>query len=235
MSESAPATDSETTAHPAPATVPVVAALTLVDVRRLWPEVVEAVKSRRRVTWIMLSQHAQVVGLEGGTLTVGFNNPGARESFVNGRGDLILQQALIDLVGQEWRIDAIVDPAAQPGTEPTHTVIRPSVPAPSAPLSNPAPAAEDAVAQPRGAATGERDPALSPSAQRDDQQPTARARAMAAVATDAGGGRTTGRPSGAAVDALAHRDDPDLDDVVDGAELLSQRLGAQVIEEIPHD
>ena len=33
----------------------------LVDVRRLWPDIVEAVKSQRRLTWIHLTQHAQVV------------------------------------------------------------------------------------------------------------------------------------------------------------------------------
>ena len=36
--------------------------LTLVDVRRLWPDLLEAVKHKRRFTWILLSQNAQVVG-----------------------------------------------------------------------------------------------------------------------------------------------------------------------------
>ncbi len=177
--------------------------LTLVDVRHLWPEVVEAVKGRRRVTWIQLSQHAQLVGLEGRTLTVGFNNPGARESFVNGRSDLILQQVLIDLVGQEFRIDAIVDPSAQPGTEPPLTVTRP--------------AASDAPPAP------ERRP-----------PPEATRTAREAIQPTRAGGRPPARDEGAD-DSAAHRDDPDEEDVVDGAELLSQRLGAQVIEEIKHD
>ena len=67
-----------------------------------------------------------VVALEGRTLTLGFNNAGARESFVNGRSDTLLQQVFIDLIGQDWRIDAIVDPAAQPGVEPPVTVTRPA-------------------------------------------------------------------------------------------------------------
>jgi hypothetical protein len=53
--------------------------------------------------------------------------------------------------------------------------------------------------------------------------------AVAAEPSARGGG-----PAGTGDDA-AHRDDPDIEDVLDGAELLSQRLGAQVIEEIPHD
>ena len=45
-----------------PAAPPAPAALTLVDVRRLWPDIVEATKLRRRVTWIHLTQNAQVIG-----------------------------------------------------------------------------------------------------------------------------------------------------------------------------
>ncbi|MDO9496761.1 MAG: DNA polymerase III subunit gamma and tau, partial [Nocardioides sp.] len=37
--------------------------LSLVDIRRLWPDIVEATKQRRRVTWIHLTQHAQVVAV----------------------------------------------------------------------------------------------------------------------------------------------------------------------------
>src|SRR5213078_1916204 len=50
--------------------------LSLVDVRRLWPDIVEAVKTRRRLTWIHLTQHAQVVAVDGTTLTLGFSNAG---------------------------------------------------------------------------------------------------------------------------------------------------------------
>jgi DNA polymerase-3 subunit gamma/tau len=40
----------------------------------------------------------------------------------------------------------------------------------------------------------------------------------------------------ATADAEAHRDDPDVEDSgLAGAELLQRHLGAQIIEEIPHD
>ena len=45
--------------------------LSLVDVRRLWPDIVEATKQRRRVTWIHLTQHAQVVAVDAQVLTLG--------------------------------------------------------------------------------------------------------------------------------------------------------------------
>ncbi len=194
-----------------PASEPTPPGLSLSEVRRLWPEILEAVKGHRRFTWIQLSQHAQVVGLEGQTLTLGFNHPGARESFVNGRGDAILQQVLIDLVGAEWRIESIVDPAARPAAQGSGA---PSGPRPDrgegrtggwaptpAPGSTPAPAPE--------AAPGQAPPA-GPS----------------------------GSPGSAAstADTAASRDDPPADDAdLDATGLLTERLGAQVIEEIPHE
>jgi DNA polymerase-3 subunit gamma/tau len=193
-----------------------------VDVRRLWPEVIEAVKGKRRLTWIQLSQHAQVVGLDGRSLTLGFNNPGARESFVNGRSDVILQQVLIDLVGQDWKIEAIVDPSAQPGTEQPLNVTRPAVPEAAARVAPlPPPEAAAPSAPPDWAVAASHDPAPVRVA-RDAIQPTRSA------------GEHTRQPTGP-VDTDAHRDDPDAEDVLDGADLLTQRLGAKVIEEIPHD
>ena len=54
------------------------------DVRRLWPEVLEEVKRRRRFTWMTISQHAQVTEVSDGTLVLTFANPGARDSFLRG-------------------------------------------------------------------------------------------------------------------------------------------------------
>ncbi len=240
--EPAPAPTPEPAPEPAPAPAGPVGGLGLTDLRRLWPEVVDAVKSRRRVTWIQLSQHAQVVGVDGRTLTVGFNNPGARESFVNGRSDLILQQVLIDLVGQEWKIDAIIDPSAQPGTEQPVHVTRPAVaprePEPrvrrpdAGPAQEPPPEDEPAEdgpppdwatpAQPLAAGTGPRGSSQEATrSARDAIQPTRRA------------GRPE-RSEGGPSDEDADRDDLDAEDAPHGADLLSERLGAQVIEEIPH-
>ena len=86
--------------------------LGIADMRRIWPEVLEVVKDLRRFTWIMLSQNAQVVGVEGSTLTIALVNAGARDSFVNSGSPGYVQQALERVVGGQWRIDAIVDPTA---------------------------------------------------------------------------------------------------------------------------
>ncbi len=115
VSEPAP----EPTPEPPPESVPAGAsagALSLVDVRRLWPDIVEATKLRRRVAWMHLTQNSQVVGVDGSTLTLGFANAGARDSFVNGGCDEILRQAAIDIAGVDWRVETIVDPGATGAT-----------------------------------------------------------------------------------------------------------------------
>ncbi len=117
--------------------------LSLVDVRRLWPDIVEATKQRRRVTWIHLTQHAQVVAVDATTLTLGFSNAGARESFDNGGSSEIVRQAAIDVVGADWKVETIVDPGAQADVPPP-AVVAPTV----APVRPDPPVAVDEVSAP---------------------------------------------------------------------------------------
>ncbi|WP_405072159.1 DNA polymerase III subunit gamma and tau [Kribbella sp. NBC_01510] len=102
----------------------------LADIRRLWPEVLEAVKSKRRFAWIMLSQNAQVIAVDDQTLTLGLVNAGARESFARSGSDEILRQAMIDTIGLNRRIEAVVDPSTDPGAGGAH---QPAGPRPGGP------------------------------------------------------------------------------------------------------
>jgi DNA polymerase III subunit gamma/tau len=197
--------------------------LGLVEVRRLWPDLLESVKGKRRFTWIMLSQNAQVAAVDDKTLTVALVNAGARDSFMRSGSDEILRQAAIDVIGQDWRVEAIVDPSAQPGADPDNEprIVRPAVtpqpeqeaPRPASPEGRPAPQQPpraavdpDAIATARGAIQATRAPG---SVQRND--PTVS-------------------------DEDASPDDQDADDGgLAGAELLERELGARVIEEIPHE
>jgi DNA polymerase-3 subunit gamma/tau len=97
----------------------------------MWPDLLDKVKELRRYTWILLSQNAQVVGLDGGVLTVGFKSAGARDSFVGGGSEEILRQAAIDVIGADWKVEAIVDPSADPSAGGP-TITKPAV-APSPP------------------------------------------------------------------------------------------------------
>ncbi|HEV8055257.1 MAG TPA: DNA polymerase III subunit gamma and tau [Nocardioidaceae bacterium] len=102
--------------------------LTLVDVRRLWPDVLEAVKALRRFSWIMLSQNAQVSAYDGSTLTIGLVNAGARDRFTSSGSDEILRQALIDVLGVDWQVEAVVEStSASSACSPMPAPPRPSV------------------------------------------------------------------------------------------------------------
>ncbi|HZA31186.1 MAG TPA: DNA polymerase III subunit gamma/tau, partial [Propionibacteriaceae bacterium] len=100
----------------APTDVP--AQLSVTDVRRLWPEVLEEVKGKRRFTWILLSQNAQVADVRDGTLTLAMANAGARDSFGRGGSEDILREALIVVLGADFRIVTMVDVSAAPPAPP---------------------------------------------------------------------------------------------------------------------
>ncbi|MFJ1748663.1 DNA polymerase III subunit gamma and tau [Streptomyces sp. NPDC088116] len=89
------------------------------QVRNMWPDILEAVKNRRRFTWILLSQNAQVAGFDGTTLQVGFINAGARDNFTSSGSEDVLKQALAEQFHVQWKIEAIIDPSG--GTAPPST------------------------------------------------------------------------------------------------------------------
>ncbi|MGH1564651.1 DNA polymerase III subunit gamma and tau [Mumia sp. DW29H23] len=198
------------------------------DVRRLWPEILDKVRVIRRFTWVMLSQNAQVHSLEGTTLTIGLVNSGARDSFVRSGSDGILVQALADVLGGTWRVEAIVDPnaGASAASRPAPPPQRPSDPAPPAP--DPADAAPPAAAPPPTPEPAPAPPTAPPPRERASADAIAAARAS--LRDDAA------RPEAYDPDRHVTADDPAMDnDGLSHEELLSRTLGAQVISEIPHD
>ena len=86
--------------------------LTVTDLRRLWPEVLEEVKGKRRFTWILLSQNAQVAELRNGTLLLAMSNPGARDSFARGGSEDVLREAMVVVMGADFAVETMVDPSA---------------------------------------------------------------------------------------------------------------------------
>ncbi|MDX3855032.1 DNA polymerase III subunit gamma and tau [Streptomyces sp. AK02-01A] len=98
-------------AAPAPAVAGSGAAQGAGQVRNMWPDILEAVKNRRRFTWILLSQNAQVAGFDGTTLQIGFINAGARDNFTSSGSEEVLKQALAEQFHVRWKIEAIVDPS----------------------------------------------------------------------------------------------------------------------------
>ncbi|MGW5062078.1 DNA polymerase III subunit gamma and tau, partial [Streptomyces sp. NPDC004096] len=211
----APGTPATSATPAAPAPTPGSGGL---DPRTLWPNVLEAVKNRRRFTWILLSQNAQVVGFDGTTLQIGFVNAGARDNFLSSGSEDVLRQALAEQFNVQWKVEAIVDPSG--GSAPPATGgsgfgggFQPGGGGAS-PAPRPAPAEQPASsARPATSAS----PAPAPPAPAPAAPPTERH----VVAPE---------------DDMPEDDDPDLDEsALSGHDLIVRELGATVVEEFSNE
>ncbi|MFJ7957138.1 DNA polymerase III subunit gamma and tau [Streptomyces sp. NPDC096319] len=207
------------------------------QVRNLWPQILDAVKNRRRFTWILLSQNAQVAGFDGTTLQLGFLNAGARDNFASSGSEDVLKQALAEQFQVNWKIEAIIDPSGGASPPPAATGFggggsgagfgsgsgggfggggggggggRPAAPAPAFQQAPPpAPVqAQSAPAFPQAQAPA---PAPAPAYTPPAPQPVA--------------------PE----DDVPEEDDPDLvESALSGHDLIVRELGATVVEEYPN-
>ncbi|OKI24547.1 DNA polymerase III subunit gamma and tau [Streptomyces sp. CB03911] len=215
------------------------------QIRQMWPQILEAVKNRRRFTWILLSQNGQVAGFDGSVLQVSFINAGARDSFVSSNSDDVLKQALADALGVDWRIECIVDPSGGSAPPPAsgggggggwgggaHAASAAPGPLPQAPA---------AFA-----------PMATPAAVPPPARPVQAAQPVQPVPTAQGGpgqGQAQGRPSdgppqppvpqagpGAGPeDDMSENDGPAPQaEAFSGQELIIRELGATILEEIHH-
>ncbi|MEV4505496.1 DNA polymerase III subunit gamma and tau [Streptomyces klenkii] len=199
------------------------------QVRQMWPAILDAVKNRRRFTWIVLSQNAEVVGFDGTTLQIGFANAGARDSFANSGSEEVLRQAIGDAYqGQvQWKIELVVGTGPAPGAGAPAGGFgggggyAPQAPAPAAP--RPAPASPQ--------------PQASPAHQQQHQSPyQAPASATPPPPPPAQAYREPEPPPVAPEDDMPAEDDPDLDETaLTGHDLIVRELGATVIEEIANE
>ena len=98
--EAEPAGDANQTAAPA-------GNVGVIDVRKLWPQILDEVKAVRRFAWVMLSQNAKVMNVENGELVVALPNEGARDSFLRSDSDQLLATALNKVLGVSWRVTVI--------------------------------------------------------------------------------------------------------------------------------
>ncbi|MBF6046345.1 DNA polymerase III subunit gamma and tau [Streptomyces sp. NRRL B-1677] len=199
------------------------------QVRQMWPAILDAVKNRRRFTWIVLSQNAEVVGFDGTTLQIGFANAGARDSFANSGSEEVLRQAIGDAYqGQvQWKIELVVGAGPAPGAGAPAGGFgggyAPQAPAPAAP--RPAPASPQPQASPSPASRQQhQSPYQAPASPTPPPPPPAQAY------------REPEPPPVAPEDDMPAEDDPDLDETaLTGHDLIVRELGATVIEEIANE
>jgi DNA polymerase-3 subunit gamma/tau len=81
----------------------------IATLRRLWPQVIENVKGKRRLTWSLLATSAQILSVDDESISIGIVNTGARDSFVRSESDVILSDAFEEVAGVRRRIVASVD------------------------------------------------------------------------------------------------------------------------------
>jgi DNA polymerase-3 subunit gamma/tau len=151
--------------------------------------VLEEVKGKRRFTWILLSQNAQVTEVHNGTLVLSMPNAGARDSFSKGGSEDVLREALVVVLGADLKIEAVVDPG-QSGIQSGPTRAAEPQPAPPAqPSPERAAASWDAPPPPDVGSTGEQ---VEPASGRATNRPTEYgAREQARGTTPSGGPETT--------------------------------------------
>ncbi|MGW7054446.1 DNA polymerase III subunit gamma and tau [Streptomyces sp. NPDC054887] len=211
---------------PAPAAQPAPAAAQpsaqgAVQVQNMWPGILEAVKNRRRFTWILLSQNAQVSGFDGTTLQIAFINAGARDNFASSGSEDVLKQALAESFNVQWKIESIVDPSgggggAQPPGGGGGFGGRPPAPAPA---PRPAPVQQ----------------AAPPAPQRPAPEPPS-ASGGAYPANPAPAPAPPPPPPMAIEDDVPQEDDADLvDSALSGHDLIVRELGATVVEEFTNE
>ncbi|WP_309054471.1 DNA polymerase III subunit gamma and tau [Streptomyces sp.] len=218
------------------------------QVRNMWPSILDAVKNRRRFTWILLSQNAQVAGFDGTTLQLGFLNAGARDNFASSGSEDVLKQALAEQFNVQWKIEAIVDPSGGANPPPAAGAFggRPAAqshtPGPPQQSHGPGqgqgygqgqaygqtPAPQAGAGPSPAAAYGQDAPAPARAAQSGPgpQAPSAGQQAPAPAPPR----------SVAPEDDVPEEDDPDLvESALSGHELIVRELGATVVEEYTNE
>lgn len=209
-------------------------------VRRMWPDVLEYVKSQRKVTFFRC-QDARVLSLQDGVLTLGFPIPGNLKAFATGDHRALVEHALVQVIGVQARVDAVPAPGSAGEAPARHT---------AAPADAWSPSTDDS-----GSASGSSEPWQPPeppareetSARQAPPEPTAQTNGAARVrqamqqtppADGNHGGGNQAEPSEAErppapiapEDDVPDRDDPDAEDSgLVGATVVEQILGGRVI------
>ena len=89
--------------------------------RRMWPDVIENVKRRRRLTWSLLSASAQIISVDDKHITLGIVNAGARDSFIRSESEAIVSDAFLEVTGVKRKIEVIVDSTVSPTSAASKT------------------------------------------------------------------------------------------------------------------
>ena len=228
-----PAATSTPEPEPEPAAPASAAPTGVVDVeavRRVWPDVVARLAGLRRVTWMLVRDHATVASFDGRRLVLSLR-PGPLASFRSGAHAENVQHALIDVLGVEALVEATSSDGLDeptPGEVPGH--------GPAAGHDPGASARADAAASWAGPPTEHEDVEAQPAA--DEPAPASPPEHGASREPGPDHGRHAAEPSMPRVPLVdaahdeASRDDVDAaDSGLVGRPVVEQLLGGRVIDE----
>ncbi|MDH4159057.1 MAG: DNA polymerase III subunit gamma and tau [Actinomycetota bacterium] len=139
------------------------------EVRRLWPSVLDRVKEHRRAVWMMLFEKSQVMDIDASQLTIGLSDPGSVKAFASGGKDELVRQSVIDVLGVDVMVVAVLDPSGPGGAAAPAPV--PQKPRAAKPVPASAAQARAEAAKVDGPAVGQgraSDPPVDESVDTDD-------------------------------------------------------------------
>ncbi|WP_380169479.1 DNA polymerase III subunit gamma and tau [Jannaschia sp. R86511] len=206
--------------------------VTVEVVRRTWDQVVDRLRTIRRLTWTLVSENAQVLALDGVTLTLGFPTQGLADAFnQRGHSDCV-KEALVETLGVERKAVGVVGGRGAGGAPPVD---------PGPPEPDPGPDDGPAPGAPAGPAALGPDgwPVVTGPSARTPPPPAAGPSAGSAPAPAAESEPVRTRPRvepiapEPQVEDVVSRDDPsaDVEGTGHGTDVLTRLLGAQVIED----
>lgn len=88
---------------------------------KFWPQVLEAVKNRRRFAWILLAQNTEVLFYDGTTLTLSATNQGVCDNLAGSGSSAVLDEALAEVLNTRPTVELVVEgqaPFALPSSTP---------------------------------------------------------------------------------------------------------------------
>ncbi|MFB7374728.1 DNA polymerase III subunit gamma and tau [Streptomyces sp. NPDC056222] len=200
------------------------------QVRNMWQPILDAVKNRRRFTWILLSQNAQVAGFDGTTLQLGFLNAGARDNFASSGSEDVLRQVLAEQFNVQWKIEAIIDPSGGANPPPAAANFGGGRPAQAPQQQWSSPQQPQQTQQNAQSHQPPQAPPVPPVQQASAPTPVRQNQPQAAPPVH------HAPPPVAPEDDVPEEDDPDLvDSALSGHELIVRELGATVVEEYTNE
>lgn len=144
---------------PEPGTPAAPGGVDVAAIRRAWPQVLERVARARRVTWALVSDHAQVVAYDGDVVTLGFTAAPLAQTFRGGNHRDIVQQALLDEIGVGARVEGVPHDGSVPRPSPAPPQAPAAPSAAPGPSATSGPSATPGPSAPGGESAGPRDAA----------------------------------------------------------------------------